>query len=86
MQGWYIDGVPKGDNCAWFTNCHWSDYIHIDCAALYAVYQAVQVHLRHALAHKQYGRALKILHKQMEDKGTRDMDKRAIEVTVLTAK
>lgn len=43
--------------------------------------QVVQLGIRHALAHKHYGRAMKLVTKQMEDKPCRDLDKRVVEVS-----
>ncbi len=43
-------------------------------------FQVTQVALRHAMVHKWYGKALKIVLKQMEDKPNKDHDKKLIEV------
>jgi len=37
--------------------------------------------LRHALVRQHYGRALKIMMKQTEDKATKDLDGRMVEVS-----
>jgi len=37
--------------------------------------------LRHALVHQHYGRALKIMMKQSEDKPTKELDGRMVEVS-----
>jgi len=37
--------------------------------------------LRHALVHQHYGRALKIMMKQNEEKATKDLDGRMVEVS-----
>ena len=42
-----------------------------------------QVSLRHALVHKWYGKALKVVLKQLEDKQTKELDKKLMEVRML---
>ena len=48
--------------------------------------QVSQFVLHHALLHKQYGKALKVLQKQTEEKKTIDNDKQTIDVSVYTDK
>ncbi len=46
--------------------------------------QVSQLALRQALAHKQYGKALKVLHKQLEDKNSKELEKKCIEVRAIS--
>lgn len=41
--------------------------------------------LRHALIHQHYGRALKMMMKQSEDKPAKDLDGRMVEVSKLVS-
>lgn len=54
-----------------------SDYIHV------TLFKMSQITPLHAKANQQYGRALKILLKQSEEKSSSDLDKKCIEVCYL---
>ena len=45
--------------------------------------QVLSFALKHAQAHKHYGRALKILYKQLDDKASKDNENKLIEVSKL---
>ncbi len=47
--------------------------------------QVSQLALKHALVHGWYGKALKTLHKQMEDKPSKELDKKCTEVRLSSA-
>jgi hypothetical protein len=58
--------------------CHVSsDYINV------TLFKMSQITPLHAKANQQYGRALKILLKQSEEKSSSDLDKKCIEVCYL---
>ena len=45
--------------------------------------QAHPLPLQHAMMHKHYGRALKFVQKQAEEKGTKELDDKSIEVPIV---
>ena len=64
---------PVNDNTRYAS----SDYINV------TLFKMSQITPLHAKANQQYGRALKILLKQSEEKSSSDLDKKCIEVCYL---